>query len=54
MIKSVELVDQIPLAGGKFISVEIEHEDEHIEFLYFDEEELLNASALNEKGCLSD
>ena len=54
MIKSVKLVDVIPLAGGKFISIEIEDKDGHIECLYFDEEELLAAAELNDKGCLSD
>jgi hypothetical protein len=55
MIKSVAIVNEIPLAGGQFISIEIaDEEGKHTQILYFDEEELLNAAALNEKGCLDD
>lgn len=55
MLKSVAIendggvtVDQ----QGQYVVIEIEHEDGHCEFLYFDEEELKNAAELSDKGCL--
>jgi len=61
MIKSVALdvdrVDELDRMGEdgifQYVSIEIaDKEGNHIEFLWFDEEELKNAAILAEKGCL--
>jgi|TARA_Y100000296_G_C5050608_1_gene194627 hypothetical protein len=61
MIKSVaidvERIDELDRQGEsgffQYVSVEIaDEEGNHIEFLWFNEEELKNAAILAEKGCL--
>jgi len=53
MLKSVA-IESDEETKQQYVIVEIEHEDGHCEFLYFDEEELKNAAVLAEKGCLND
>jgi hypothetical protein len=56
MLKSVAIDMNPPCSGEmiEYVVIEIEHEDGRCEHLFFDEEELINAAALAEKGCLHD
>jgi hypothetical protein len=51
MLKSVA-IENDEETKKQYVVIEIEHEDGHCEFLYFDEEELKNAAELSDKGCL--